>query len=124
MISGLTPELLKRAIEMFAQQIGGTVFYNKNVDRRYNYGGEKCLIGFKANDLPYGINFDINEAGELVVGGDAYGQNQGFNKYKAMAESGVITNALLIMVQAAQEQATVQMQVQEDRIVMEVEYLG
>jgi hypothetical protein len=120
MISNLSPELLKGAIEFFAQQIGAQIFYNQMTDTRFGHGGERVIVGFTTTDCPYGIGFNIDPTdGSLQVCGDSYSQHAGYDKYAKFAMKGMITNAYLVAMKAAQEQAPVQMQVEEHRIVLE-----
>jgi hypothetical protein len=120
-IAGLTEEMLVQAIEFFAKQFPGAQLYYGKIP--FSYGEEqKVIIGMRIPPMREAIGFNIVD-GKLAVCGDNY-SNPDFERFKAMAESGQITNCFLIAQQACQEQAMIAMRLDGDRIVLEVEVNG
>jgi hypothetical protein len=118
-LGNLNPQMLKAAVEYFAKMLGATVFHG-TIHNEYDDETRQIIVGFKTDDLPHGIGFNLDHAGNLVIVGDPYDQAEAYQKFIDMATSGQITNAYQIAMNAQENNETVDSRVEGDSIIMEV----
>jgi len=119
-IGNLTAAIVRGMIDWFAKQAGAQAFYG-SMTHKYSEGVQHVIAGFRTQDLPEGIGVNLDGAGNLIICGDPYGQEKAYAKYKAMLESGVISNGYQIQLNCDTNQVPTVTTVEEDKIVIAVQ---
>lgn len=102
--TGVNAELLKRTLEIIAQEEGVKIRNFVEVDSGTKYTsweGYQILGAIATKKLPRGIGVIINEKGELIYAGDKYRCESEFQKMQERIDSTYSSLALILATQEA-----------------------
>ena len=79
-IKNANMQILKRAIENVAKQLGGHVA--NEIEDYYGHKQKVKFMGIKTDAMFRGVEVYVNQQGEVVVGGDFYGYRNRVNEFQ------------------------------------------
>jgi hypothetical protein len=125
-VKSLNEQLLKKAVQWWAKQLekngeSGVEIFEDHMEHLFSRTNRNIVVGFKTDNLPYGIAFKLDANGNLQICGDPYSQESEFKKHADRAKSGQMTNSYMINLRAAEQHATVNTQIREDQVEIDVE---
>ena len=73
-------EILKRAVENVAKQLGGQVV--NEIEDYYGHKQKVKFMGIKTKAMYRGVEIYVNDKGEVVLGGDFWGYGSEVNNFQ------------------------------------------
>ena len=118
-LGNVSAQLLQQAIQSLAKSINATV-----IQKVQDYYGNKQTVdvGLKLASLPYGIGFDVDAKGNLLVKGDSYGHESEWNRVSTLATNYIKAYKVAQTARIAHPTAQLNMKTTEKAVILEVAY--
>ncbi|MEM1552520.1 MAG: hypothetical protein QW734_08165 [Candidatus Bathyarchaeia archaeon] len=115
-LGNVTAELLRQAISSLARELGLDA-----VTTIFDFGRQphSVVIGLIGRGVEYGIGFNIDEHGNLVIEGDSHMQ-LGFHRISILAQNYIKAYKVAMNARAVNPAAKMRMSIKQKEVVLEV----